>query len=153
MRACPEPSPLGHELSPRESACGILPSAYLQILGIFTGSVSPTLEWFCGSLGQKCWSDKSQWRMGSRDNLFRSSDKIQGVSRLFKGFSQPGHMSRSCSGNSLNLKVLTRYVLVAQDHFVVVHNRSIGKSPVNHLLNIQRLLVKIEAMTSDTLNL
>ena len=73
--------------------------------------------------------------MGSRDNLFRSSDKIQGVSRLFKGFSQPGHMSRSCSGNSLNLKVLTRYVIVAQDHFVVVHNRSIGKSPVNHLLN------------------
>ena len=153
MRACPEPSPLGHELSPQESACGIPSSAYLQILGIFTGSVSPTLEWFCGSLGQKCWSDKSQWRMGSRDNLFRSSDKIQGVSRLFKGFSQPGHMSRSCSGNSLNLKVLTRYVMVAQDHFVVVHNRSIGKSPVNHLLNIQRLLVKIEAMTSNTLNL
>ena len=98
--------------------------------------------------------------MGSRDNLFRSSDKIQGVSRLFKGFSQPAHMSRSCSGNSLNLKVLTRYVymyirifMVAQGHFVVVYNRYIGKSPVNHLLNIQRLLVKIETMTSDTLNL
>ena len=61
--------------------------------------MSPTLDRFYAPFLENMLAtvisvSYGQWKRG--DNLFRYSDKIQGVSRLFKGFSQPDHISTSC---------------------------------------------------------
>lgn len=45
-------SPAGHALNPQESACVRPHPAYLQILCIFTGPVSPTFNRFCRPCGK-----------------------------------------------------------------------------------------------------
>ena len=87
-RAC---CPAGHALNPQESASVTRrPSIFTDSLHIYRSSVS--------NFGQNLWS---LWkicnRMGSSREEIIYSDiqiKFKGVSRLFKGFSQPDQISR-----------------------------------------------------------